>query len=130
MAAEWPLAVDASLPFGERAAQAAIQILADGILRDDRRTAFYIELMACGGTERLIPTKGTTCAMFAGAVWHWARRAVHLPRFVAVTSITSWLDTRFTAGAGWRPFGHAECIPEPGAIFYVEADSNAYNNHV
>ena len=128
---DWPIAIDAAAPFGARVAQCAIAALADGKLSDTSRTDFYRQFIACGGSEDLSRVK-TSCAVFAGAVLHWAGRPARLPRYPAsgVTSITSWLAGLSGASTAWRSYGQPGCLPEPGAIFYVEADSNAANNHV
>lgn len=129
-AAPWHCDPDA--PMGERIAQVAISVLAGGMLSAAKRTSVWVAFAACGGKEKLIPIKGTTCAVFAGAVLHWAGRAAKLPRYPAVgaTTIGTWLNGLTRYSKSWRPWGHAECVPEPGAITYVEADSNPLNNHV
>lgn len=127
---EWPIQVDAAAPFGERLAQVAIGALADGKLSASTRLDFYRQFVACGGSEVLIPIKGTTCAVFAGAVLHWAGRLARTPRYRSPTSITSWLNGLSGSSPAWASIGNPRCVPCVGAIFYVEADSNPLNNHV
>lgn len=129
---EWPIKVDPTLPMGARIAAVALQSVADGKLSQAHRLDFYRAFVACGGTEQLIPIKGTTCAVYAGAVLHWAGRLAKLPRYPVSgpTSITSWLNGLSGSSPAWRSYGHAQCVPVPGAIFYVESDSNPLNNHV
>src|SRR5678816_3405066 len=79
---DWPVAVDPNAPFGARVAQCAIAALADGRLSDTNRTDFYRQFIACGGAEDLARVK-TSCAVFAGAVLHWAGRPAKLPRYPA-----------------------------------------------
>lgn len=128
MSAEWPIRELELTRFGDRVAAVAVDALADGKLGQASRTDFYRAFIACGGTEDLSRVK-TSCAVFAGACLHWAGRPARLPRYPAsgATSISSWLAGPL---AGWHAYGHEECRPERGAVFYVEADSNPNNNHV
>lgn len=128
-AAPWHCDPDA--PIGKRIVQIAISVLTDGALSQAKRTGVYRAFIACGGKEQLEKVK-TSCAVFAGAVLHWAGRRAKLPRYPAsgATSITSWLNGLTQKSKAWRAYDDDECIPCEGAIFYVEADSNPGNNHV
>lgn len=131
MSAPVPWSCDPAASFGERVAQVAASVLADGILSQSKRTAIYSAFIACGGGERLETVK-TSCAVFAGAVLHWAGRPAMLPRYPTsgATSISSWLAGLSFASRSWKKFGDAACVPQPGAIFYVQSASNPNNNHV